>query len=118
MLRKEDFMVIQALIERGVYQKDIAAELEVHPKTVSRALKREEAPQGKRKRRGSKLDPYKESVDRLLRENVWNAVVILREIQAEGYAGGLTILREYIAPKRTLRPSRATVRFETEPGQQ
>jgi transposase len=45
-------------------------------------------------------------------------MVILREIQAEGYTGGSTMLRLYIQPKRALRPSRATVRFETEPGKQ
>jgi transposase len=28
------------------------------------------------------------------------------------------MLRDYIAPKRALRPGKATVRFETEPGQQ
>lgn len=42
----------------------------------------------------------------------------MREIQAEGYAGGTTILRAYLQPERKLRPSKATVRFETEPGQQ
>ena len=113
MLSKEDCAVIRALNKRGVYQRDVAAELGVHPKTVSRALKRDGPPKGRHKRRGSKLDPHKETVDQLLRENVWNAVVVLREIQAEGYEGGLTILREYIAPKRALRSSRATVRFET-----
>jgi transposase len=45
-----------------------------------------------------------------------NAVVLLRELQAKGYAGGISILRDYVRPKRALRPSRATVRFETEPG--
>ena len=118
MLSKEDFAVIKALNQRGVYLKDIAAELGVHPKTVSRALKRDGAPKKERARRGSKLDPYKARVDQLLSEGVWNTVVILREIQAEGYTGGHTILRGYIAPKRALRSSRATVRFETKPGQQ
>ena len=118
MLKEEDFLVIETLHKRGVYQKDIAAELGVHPKTVSRALKRGGAPQAERRSRGSKLDPYKEKIDRLLSEGVWNAVVILREIQADGYEGGLTILREYIRPKRPLRKSRATVRFESEPGRQ
>ncbi len=66
MLRKEDWMMIQALKKRGVYQTDIAAELGVHPKTVSRALKRDGPPEGKRRRRGSKLDPYKAQVDQLL----------------------------------------------------
>jgi transposase len=64
------------------------------------------------------LDPFKPKVDELLNEDVWNAVVILKEIQALGYEGGSTILREYIHPKRALRPSKRTVRYETEPGQQ
>ena len=118
MLSKEDYTVIKALKRRGVYVKDIAAELGVHPKTVSRALKRGGAPKRPPSRRESKLEPYKATVDRLLAEGVWNAVVILREIQAEGYRGKLTILRDYIKPKRVLRPSRATVRFETLAGQQ
>ncbi len=50
MLKKEDFMVIKALANRGVYQKDIAAELGVHPKTVSRVLKRGATPAPKRMR--------------------------------------------------------------------
>jgi transposase len=90
----------------------------VHPKTVSRALKRGSAPKPQRKRRGSKLEPYKPKIDKLLSENVWNAMVILREIQAEGYNGEETLVRQYIRPKRVLQPSRATVRFETEPGEQ
>src|SRR5512135_741401 len=118
MLRKEDFAVIKALHEHGVYQKDIAEQLGVHPKTVSRALKREGAPSRKRAKRGEKLDAYKPTVDRLLSEGVWNAVVIMRQIQAEGYTGKSSMLRLYIQPKRALRQGRATVRFETPPGRQ
>lgn len=119
MLSKEDYLMIHAKSRRGAYQKDIAAELGVHPKTVSRALKRGGAPSGKRPgARGSVLDPYKPQVDKLLEEGVWNAVVIWRLLQEQGYPGGVSILRDYIRPKRTLRKSRATVRFETEPGRQ
>lgn len=118
MLRKEDLAVIKSLHQRGVYQKDIAAELGVHPRTVSRALNREDEPKPERKRSGSKLEPYQAKIDELLKAGVWNAKVILREIQAEGYSGGYTMLRQYIQPKRALRPGRATVRFETQPGKQ
>ena len=118
MLTKEDYAVIRALHKRGVYLKDIAAELGVHPRTVRRALQRGNAPAPSRPPRSSKLDPFKPQVDRLLAEGVWNGVVILRELQAQGYSGSSTILRDYIAPKRALRPSRLTVRFETEPGRQ
>jgi transposase len=118
MLRKEDLAVIKSLKQRGVYQKDIALELGVHPRTVSRALKRDGVPKRERKRSGSKLEPYQPKIDQLLSEGVWNARVILREIQVLGYSGGYTILRDYIQPKRALRPGRATVRYETQPGQQ
>lgn len=118
MIGKEEYAVIKSLEKRGVYQKDIASELGVHPRTVSRALKRGRAPQRERKKRSSKLDEYKVKVDQLLSDGVWNAMVILREIQAEGYVGSATILREYVQPKRGLRPGRATVRFETKPGEQ
>jgi transposase len=118
MLGPEDFVMIQALMRRGVYLCDIAQQLGVHPRTVRRALERGGPPAPRRVRRGSLLDPYREVVDRLLAEGVWNAVVIWRELQARGYTGGLSLLRQDIHPKRALRPGRATVRFETEPGRQ
>jgi transposase len=118
MLSKEDFAVIKSLKHRGVYIKDIAAELDVAPRTISRALKRGSAPTAERKPRSTKLDGYKAKVDQLLSEGVWNTMVILRELQQLGYTGGITMLRLYVKPKRVLRPERATVRFETEPGKQ
>jgi transposase len=119
MLSKGDWMYIKAQTDRGVYKKDIAKELGVSERTVRRALKCPGAPSGKRPgARGSKLDPFKEQVDALLKEGVWNAMVVLRLIQEKGYRGGPTILREYIKPKRPLRKSRETVRFETAPGKQ
>ncbi len=117
MLRKEDFVTIEALAKRGVYQKDIAALVGVHPKTVSRALARDGAPTG-HAGRTRVLDAFRERVDALLQEGVWNAVVIWRELQAAGYAGGISVIRDYMRPKRPLRPGRVTVRFETEPGRQ
>ncbi len=101
------------------FKKDIADRLGVHPKTVGRALKRGGPPSRSRKReRFAKLKPYRARIDALLTEGVWNATVIYREIQALGYTGKDTVLRDYIRPKRVLRPSRATVRFETDPGEQ
>jgi len=80
MLNSEDYIVIKTLKARGVYHKDIAAQLGVHPKTVSRGLQRGSAPRPTHKPRASKLDPYKPQIDQLLSAGVWNAVVILREI--------------------------------------
>jgi transposase len=122
MIRKEDYMKIQVLHERGMYQKDIAEELGIHPKTVSRALKRGSIPQRATKQAVSKLEPYKAQIDQWLTSGVWNGMVIWRKLQEAGYSGGYTMVRQYIAPKRALRQppgaDRLTVRFETKPGEQ
>ena len=52
MLKKEDYAVIKVLAEDGVYQKDIAEKLGVHPKTVSRALQREQCTREKPEEEG------------------------------------------------------------------
>lgn len=49
---------------------------------------------------------------------MWNGEVIFSELRDLGYTGGRTILHDYIRPKRSLQPSRATVRYETRPGHQ
>ena len=119
MLTQEDFWMIQELHHKGVYQGEIAERLGVHRKTVGRALKRGGPPSRTRHReRYAKLKPYMGAVDKLLQAGVFNAVVIYREIQALGYDGKIRVLRSYIEPRRALRPSRATVRFETEPARQ
>src|SRR5262249_12282886 len=86
-----------------VYLCDIAEQLGVHPRTVRRALRRGGAPPRRGGRRGSRLEPYRPVVDQLLAEGGGNTVVILRELQAKGYTGGVSILRDYVRPKRALR---------------
>ncbi len=119
MLSKGDWMYIKTQKEQGVYQKDIAEALGVHPKTVSRAIKRGGAPSGKfRRRRWSKILPYRELIEHLLFEEVRNGKVIYRILQEHGYEGKYTILSDYLRPRRPARKSRRTVRFETAPGEQ
>jgi transposase len=56
--QKGGLMDIKTQVEQGMYQKNIADELGVHPKTVSRTLKRGGPPSGARsKARKSVLDP-------------------------------------------------------------
>lgn len=95
--------MIKELHERGLYRKDIADRLGVHPKTVTRALKQGEAPSRRRRRQKYvKLKPYLGKVDELLAAGVYNAVVIYREIQALGYTGKIRVLHSYIEPRRAL----------------
>ena len=119
MINREDWHMIKQMHERGCYQKDIAETLGVSARTVSRALKRQGAPAKRRHGiRSSKLDAFKPLIDELLAAEVWNAEVIYAEIKTRGYRGGRTLVRQYVAPKRRLRASKATVRFETDPGRQ
>ena len=119
MLSRGDFVMIQRGVREGKYLKDMAQELGVHPRTVRRALKREGPGKAGRPSGNSKLDPYKGWIDQRLLEGVWNAVVLYHEIQERGYSGEITLVRQYLRPRRSLRLSaRATVRFETEPGKQ
>ena len=92
----------------------------VNRKTVSRTLKRGGAPPGIRCQRRSILDPYCGKLDELMASNVWNGKVMLRELQALGYPGSYTVMNHYVRPFRCARrcQSRATVRYETGPGEQ
>ena len=109
--------MIRQLHQRGAHLVDIAHQIGCCERTVRRHLARDEAPSGRPVRpRASKLDPYKPIIDQLLADNVWNAEVIFQLIREQGYTGGVTIVRMYIQPKRVLRPSKQTVRFETSPG--
>jgi transposase len=119
MINREDWIMIKHLHAKGCYQRDIAAQLHISERTVRRALQRQGPPSRRRAGiRPSKLDAFKPLIDQLLSEQVWNAEVIFALIREQGYRGGISILRQYIQPKRALRRTRATVRFETRPGRQ
>ena len=103
----------------GYSIRDIAGELDIARNTVRRYLKDPEAVMPKRRRRrSSKLDPYIEYVDRRLSEGLENCVVLWRELQGLGYQGGYSLVKTYVSPRRRRRQVQATVRFETEPGEQ
>lgn len=119
MLNREDYLMIVERHKAGVYQKDIAAELGVHPRTVRRALARGSEPLPRRVgQRESKLAAFKPAIDAMLADNVWNASVIFRRLREAGYTGGATLVRDYVSQRRPSRQRTATVRFETLPGQQ
>ena len=99
--------------------RGIARELGVSRNSVRKYLRSLGLPREKpRRRRASKLDPYTEYIDVTLSEGLENCVVLLRELRTLGYGGGYTILKDYVQPRRRRRQSRATVRFETGPGEQ
>ncbi|MFC4766976.1 IS21 family transposase [Effusibacillus consociatus] len=105
--------------KRGMTITQIAQETGRDRKTIRKWLNKKE-PQIYRRRisRPSKLDPFKDYVRQRMEEGCLNARVILEEIKAKGYTGGITTLRLFMKPLRPTVIDKATVRFETNPGYQ
>lgn len=89
-------------------------------KTVRKYLAQPEgAPvYGPREVQPSKLEVFKPYLEERLQAGVWNAVVLLSELRTRGYAGGYTILKDWLQPQRESARTVAVRRFETPPGKQ
>ena len=105
------------LIKEGLAKAEIARRLGRSRQTIYNWLKQESAPKTK-SRRPSKLDPFKVYLKSRLERFDLPATVLQREIRKQGYDGGLTILREYVAGVKAREVRRLVDRFETEPGRQ
>jgi transposase len=122
MLIKEIQVEIEVLHRQGKGVRAIARETGVARNSVRAVLRGlHDGRYGPRLTRPTKLDPYKEYLQRRLKaagKIRLPATALMREIRALGYAGGYTQLTDYL---RTIRPVAAPepiVRFETEPGHQ
>jgi len=99
--------------------RSIARDLGISRNSVRKYLRSPQVPRaGPRPPRPSKPAPYKGYIHQRLSDGLENCVVLLRELRAQGYGGGYTILKEYVHPLRRRRQPQATVRFGTEPGEQ
>jgi transposase len=112
---------LKKLYQEGVSISEMSRSLGYDRKTIRKAIHSQEVGgqlnQGE-KRKTSKLDPFKPYIEQRMRFGVLNAERILREIREQGYTGGITILREFMKPLRPVVSTKATVRFETGPGEQ
>jgi transposase len=93
----------------GVSIREIRRRTGLHRETIRRALAAKRPPAYRRPKAPSKLDPFKEEIERLLRSDHRMPGTRIRELLAElGYDGGKTILDDYLrevrprfAPRRT-----------------
>jgi transposase len=85
---------------QGWTQKAIAAHFHCHPKTIHRYLQRTLPLPARRGVRTSKLTPYKPYLLERWNAGCHNASQLLREIEPQGYDGGCTILRTFVAELR------------------
>jgi transposase len=119
MLRVEQRFMIKDLYRRGVTISEIARATGHDRKTIRAALSApvSSAPR-QRKARGSKLDAFAPYLEKRMAEGVLNCNKLLAEIRAQGYQGGRSLVKSFVQPYRQARRQEATVRFETEPGEQ
>ena len=109
--------MIRNMKENGMSIKSIARELNISRNSVRKYLKSEPKKRQNRKR-GSKLDLYKNKIRALIEKHNLSAVRILEEIRKMGYDGGYTILKDYCHDLRKDRRIQAVYRYETDPGKQ
>jgi transposase len=121
MLSKEELIVLHHYLEQGLSKTRVAQRLGISRRTVQRhAVREEREPQyGPRPPRPSILDPYKHYLKERLREYPeLSAVRLLGEIQALGFGGRYTVVKDYVKSQRPRSALRMEQRFEVEPGEQ
>ena len=119
MLVAEEAVEIRVLSKQGKSIRDIARLLKVSRNTVRRYVRGEGLPRYERRARPSKLDDYKQYIAERVRAAApeWiPATVLLRELRALGYAGGVSILKDHLATLKPVARPEPLIRFETEPG--
>jgi transposase len=119
MIDRRTVFEIHRLRNEGLSERKIANSLLIDPKTVAKYLE-DPNPQKPIIIRASKLDPFKEEIDRFLGiEPSVSAPVIRQHLTQQGFDGGLTILKDYL---RTIRDNfkrkEPFIRFESAPGEQ
>ena len=104
---------------RGLSMREIHRQTGLHRDTISRAIQSDEPPVYRRAPAGSKLDPFKDEIHRLLREDPAMPGQRIRELIAPlGFAGGKTIVDDYLREVRPLfRPSARYQRTIYRPGE-
>jgi transposase len=111
--------MIRDMHNRGLSISEIARQTGHDRKTVRKVLKGPLIPEQKeRKRKKRKIDPYVPYLLGRIERGVLNARKLYQEIRQQGYKGGETQVRSFVQQHRPQRLREATVRYETEPGEQ
>ena len=120
MISKRTIFEIHRLQDMGMKERKIARRLRISRSTVRKYLKDPDITRAKHSPKPSKLEPYYDYINELLKD--WpnaSAVVIKQRIDDRGYTGGISILRDYLrAVRGNQKRPKAFIRFESQPGEQ
>jgi transposase len=119
MLNVERRYMIRELYRKGVTISEIARRTGHDRKTIRAALQGplQPAPQ-QRALRSKKLDAFGPYLEQRIQDGIVNCNKLVAELRSQGYTGSYTLVRNFVQPYRRPAQPRATVRFETAPGQQ
>lgn len=122
MLTQEEAVEIRVLAKRGMPLREISRLTGLSRNTVRRYLRQPDAERYKpRTPRPTKLDAFHQYLQKRVKaaEPDWiPATVLLREIQQQGYSGGITQLKVWLNSLKPKVEKVPPVRFETPPGLQ
>lgn len=108
---------IQVLKRQGLKKKAIARKLKISKNTVKRYWHRLVPPKYQRQAAAKGLDPFSLQIQEMVQQRfIGNR--IYEELTKLRYTGSLTRLYRYLRQFQEEDCSKATIRFETEPGQQ
>jgi len=113
--RYQRYQQVCTLRQQGWTLDAIAQTTGLCRKTLRRWLRAEHFPELRRRRRPSQLDPYKPYLLQRWNEGCWTAAQLEREIRLQGYAGELTIVRDFVRQLRRaqgLPPGRRTLALQ------
>ena len=101
MLDVKDWLWIKDLHTHAWNLSQISGKTGFDRKTIRKYVKSTSEPEPKkRKRKETKLDNYREYIDKRIQQGNLPASSICREIQEMGFTGKYTIVREYIREVR------------------
>ena len=119
MIDQRTIFEIHRLAHAGLSVRKIAKTLGISRQTTSKYLD-DPTPRRPLRPRPSQLDPFKDTITRLLELDPKVSAVVLRQRLAEqGFTGGITIVRQYLTSVRPAsHQQRPFIRFESAPGVQ
>lgn len=119
MLGWEEWMEVKDLYRQGHSIKHISRETGYSRNTVRKMLREAGPLKRSRNKRRSKLDGYKGYLKNRYEKTGLSAVRLVEEIRGMGFTGSVDIVRRYLRELDSGGiPVKATVRFETPPGDQ
>ena len=116
MITYETYCAIKRMHQDNLRCAQIAANLALDERTVAYWIAQKNYRQRKRSAVWSKLDPYKPQIIQWLETFPYSGVQIVQRLRNEGYQGGATIVRDFVALMRP-RKSKAFLTLSFDPGE-